>query len=90
MLILVKYSAHNPAEKWKMDAATSEDDVVLIQDGVFWAISDEIDSYMKKSNIHAIDVDLDARGYKKEDSKVPVIGYDDMVTLVEKHEQSMG
>ncbi len=89
MLILIKYATQNPAEKWKIEAATDQDDVVLIQDGVLWAITDEIDAYLEKSNFHVIDVDLDARGYKKEDAKVPVINYDDMVSLIEKQQQSM-
>jgi len=62
----------------------------FIQNGVLWAISEEIDPYLQKRNIQALDTDLFARGYHKEDSKVALINYDGLVSLLETHEQSMG
>lgn len=90
MLILIKYASDNPGDSWKMEMANQNDSVVLIQDGVLWAVSDEIDPYLQNLNIVALDKDFLARGYKEEDSKVPLINYDDLVTLIEKNERSMG
>ena len=90
MLVLIKYGCENPGDCWKMEVANENDTIVLIQNGVLWAISDEIEPYIKKRNIQAIDSDLFARGYRKEDSKVPLINYDGLVSLFEKNPQSMG
>ena len=76
--------------KKKIEVANENDTIVLIQNGVLWAISDEIEPYIKKRNIQVIDSDLFARGYRKEDSKVPLINYDGLVSLIEKNPQSMG
>jgi tRNA 2-thiouridine synthesizing protein B len=90
MLILIKYASENPGDSWKIEMANEEDSVVLLQNGVLWAISDDIDPYLEKTKIMALDTDFLARGYKAEDSKVPLISYDDLVTLIEKHPQTMG
>ena len=90
MLVLIKYGCENPGDCWKMEMASENDAIVLIQNGVLWAISDEIDPYLQKRNIQALDTDLFARGYHKEDSKVALINYDGLVSLLETHEQSMG
>lgn len=90
MLILIKYASENPGERWKLEMSNKEDSIVLLQNGVLWAIADDIDPYLQNENIVALDTDLLARGYTEEDSKVPMINYDDLVTLIEKNEQSMG
>ncbi len=91
MLVLIKYGCNNPAEAWKMDMAKEDDAIVLIQNGVFWAISEELDPYLAKNlNIVALEPDITARGYSEEDSKVPLISYDDLVSIIEAQPKSMG
>ncbi|MGJ8455824.1 sulfurtransferase complex subunit TusB [Pseudothermotoga sp. U03pept] len=87
-LILIKYGPNNPAERIKLYAATDEDDVVLIQNGVYWALED-FKSHTKAS-VFAIKDDFLSRGYSESDSKVPLIDYGRFVELVEKHPKSIG
>jgi tRNA 2-thiouridine synthesizing protein B len=91
MLVLIKYGCENKAESWKMDMANENDAIVLVQNGVFWAISEEIDPYLEKNlNVVALEPDFAARGYTEEDSKVPLISYDDLVSIIEAQPKSMG
>lgn len=90
MLVIIKYGAENPGERWKMETADESDSIVLIQNGVFWAISEEIDPYLNNRNVVALKPDLTARGYQESDSKVPLIDYPGLVDLIEKNERSMG
>lgn len=86
-LILVKYGPNNPAERVKLEIARSEDDVVLIQNGVFWALED-VKKYTK-ANVCAIKDDFVARGYSESDSTVPLISYEQLIELIEKHPKSI-
>ncbi|WP_075064455.1 sulfurtransferase complex subunit TusB [Ornatilinea apprima] len=90
MLVIIKYGAENPGERWKMETTDESDSIVLIQNGVFWAISEEIDPFINHRNIFALKPDFIARGYQESDSKVPLIDYSDLVDLIEKNEKSMG
>ncbi len=87
-LILVKYGPNNPAEQIKLNSATIEDDVVLIQNGVYWALEDL--KTQTKANVFAIKDDFISRGYNESESKVPLIDYGKFIELIEKHPKSIG
>lgn len=80
-LILIKHGLHHAVEETKLRCAADGDDVVLVQDGVFWAISEEIKAI--KGKVSAIEDDFLARGYCPERSLVPLIGYAEMVDIIE-------
>lgn len=87
-LIIVKYGPNNPAEKIKLETATENDDVVLLQNGVYWILQD-VKKYTK-ANVYALRDDFLARGYDESDSSVPLISYAQLVELIEKHPKSIG
>ena len=87
MLILIKYGPENPAERWKLEAARPTDQVVLIQNGIFWAITEP--SMLDGKKVSLLQPDLEARGYKAEESKWPVIDYVSLISLIEENPQSM-
>ena len=91
MLMMVKYGCDNPADCGKFSLAKKGDQIVLIQNGVFWAIDDKIDSFLDKGiEVFAIAPDLFARGYSEEVSKVPLLSYDGFIELLENAEQNLG
>jgi len=79
-LILIKHGLHHSVEQTKLKCAAEGDDVVLVQDGVFWAISDDIKAI--KGKVSAIEDDLLARGYCPDHSLVPLISYAEMVEII--------
>ncbi|ABV33873.1 MULTISPECIES: DsrH/TusB family sulfur relay protein [Pseudothermotoga] len=85
-LILVKYGVDHPVEKLKIENAKAGDKIVLIQNGVFWALK----KYETKAKIFAIKDDFLSRGYKEEDSQVPLIDYPQFIELVESEPQFIG
>jgi tRNA 2-thiouridine synthesizing protein B len=87
-LVLVKYGLGNSAEKMKLQTAKEEDSIVLIQDGVFWSLNDELKD--TKGNIKIIKEDYLARGYKEEDCKYTLINYSEFIDLIEKEEKFIG
>ena len=88
-LILIKHGLENPVEKIKMKAAKDEDSIVLIQNGIFWAIGNDALKDVR-GKIYALEEDLLARGYKKEDSKVELIDYASFLDVVEKEDKFIG
>jgi tRNA 2-thiouridine synthesizing protein B len=87
-LILVKYGIDNPAEKIKLKTSKDEDSIVLIQNGVFWALSDEINNV--KGTLFAVKEDFIARGYDESECKVKLINYSEFVEVIEKEEKFIG
>lgn len=91
MVFIIKYSSENPAERGKLNMAREGDEIILLQNGVFWAIDTAIDPYLEKGlSFFALEDDLLARGYRTDDSKVPTITYDGLIEIVERQEQSVG
>ena len=85
MVILIKYGPENAAEKLKILAADKGDTVVLIQDGIFWAIEEKTDIRIPENvKVVAIKDDYLARGYKEENAPIPLINYDQFIEIVEK------
>jgi len=80
-LILIKHGMHHAVERLKLNCAVEGDDVVLVQDGVFWAISEEIKAI--KGNVSAIADDFQARGYCPDRSLVPLVSYADVIEIIE-------
>jgi tRNA 2-thiouridine synthesizing protein B len=87
-LILVKYGVHHPIEKTKLECAQDADQVVLIQDGVFWALNDDITQV--KGKVSAIKDDFLARGYPETASRVPLTSYAEFVEIVEQEPKTIG
>ena len=87
-LVLVKYGLGNSAEKIKLQTAKEEDSIVLIQDGVFWSLNEELKN--TKGRINVIKEDYLARGYKEEDCKYNLLSYSEFVDLIEKEEKFIG
>lgn len=85
-LILVKYGPDHPAEKLKIKFAQSDDKIVLIQNGVYWALQ----KINTPSKVFAIRDDLIARGYSETDSSVPLITYSELIELIEQEEKFIG
>ncbi|ABQ47763.1 MULTISPECIES: DsrH/TusB family sulfur relay protein [Thermotoga] len=85
-LVLVKYGTDHPVEKLKIRSAKAEDKIVLIQNGVFWAL-EELETPAK---VYTIKDDFLARGYSEEDSKVPLITYSEFIDLLESEEKFIG
>ncbi|HEY8540836.1 MAG TPA: sulfurtransferase complex subunit TusB [Pseudothermotoga sp.] len=86
-LILIKFGTNNPAEKIKLESASLDDDVVLIQNGIYWALNDM--KQYTKAKVYAIKEDFLARGYEESNSKVPLINYAQLIELIEKHPKSI-
>ena len=87
MLILIKYGPENPGERWKLEAATPEDQIVLIQNGIFWAITEP--EILEGKTVAIVQPDLEARGYSVEACKWPVVDYAGLITLLEENPKSM-
>ena len=85
-LIVIKYGKKNVAETIKFSAARKGDSVVLVQDGIFWAL-DKVDI---EAEVFAVIDDVKARGYSAEDLTVPSIAYEGFVEIIEKSEKTVG
>jgi len=91
MLMLVKYGCDNTADCHKFSLAVPGDQIVLIQNGVFWAMNEALDPYLEKGvEVYAIQPDFEARGFSETDSKVPLISYDGFIELLENTERTLG
>ncbi len=92
-MILIKYSDENPISMDLLDIAKEGDEVVLIQDGVLFALGEPPKIYEvlgRGARVYAVREDLEARGYEEEDSIVPFISYDELIEIVERNEKSIG
>lgn len=91
MLIIVKYGPENPAEQGKLALAAEGDEVVLLQNGVFWAISEQLAPVQARGvKVYALESDWLARGYAPSTAKTPLITYDGFLDIVERQEKSLG
>ncbi|MBS3782902.1 MAG: sulfur relay protein DsrH [Anaerolineae bacterium] len=86
-LVLIKYGVHHPIERVKIECAEENDSLVLLQDGVFWVGTDEIDE--TKADVYALQLDFCARGYPEEGAAVPLISYPELVDLIVKEEKAI-
>ena len=92
-MMLIKYSDQNPISMDLFDLAKEGDEVVLIQDGVLFALGEPPKIYEvlgRGAKVYAVREDLEARGYEEEDSIVPFISYDELIEIVERNEKSIG
>lgn len=69
------------------------DALVLLEDGVYWALThtaDKVDKLLEKGiRVYAIDLDINARGLADRlNNAVTVIGYDEFVELSVAHPTS--
>lgn len=85
-LILVKYGTNHPVERLKINSARAEDKVVLVQNGVYWAL----ENLQTPAKVYALKDDFVARGYSETDSKVSLITYGEFVDLLEGEEKFIG
>ncbi|MBC7123719.1 MAG: sulfurtransferase complex subunit TusB [Pseudothermotoga sp.] len=85
-LILVKYGTDHPVEQLKIKSAKAEDKIVLIQNGVYWALK----NVETPAKVYAIKDDFLARGYSEEDAKVNLISYSEFIDLLESEEKFIG
>jgi len=92
MIIFVKYGINNLIASRKLDMAAEGDTVVLIQNGIFWALDKEKMEALKneKVNVVAIKDDFIARGYKESDATVPLISYEELLDILEKDRKVLG
>ena len=88
-LILIKHGTQNSTEKTKLECAREDDSIVLIQDGVFWAITDEIKDL--KANVYVLQDDFHARGYQVETANINVsmINYSELVDIIAQEEKTI-
>ena len=90
MLIMIKYGPDNAGEKSKLEHARPGDEIVLIQDGVYWATTKDIEGYLKDDiKVHALVCDCEARGYDEVSLGIPIINYDGFIDIVERQEKSI-
>jgi tRNA 2-thiouridine synthesizing protein B len=87
-LIIVKHGPNNPAERIKLESATENDDVILLQNGVYWILQNVKEH--TKANVYALKDDFLARGYDESNSNVPLISYAQLIEIIEKHPKSIG
>jgi tRNA 2-thiouridine synthesizing protein B len=84
-LIIVKFGPNNVAEKIKIAAGQEGDSIVLVQDGIFWAL-EEIQT---EADVYAVTDDVVARGYSEDDITVPMVDFKGFVEIIEKCEKSI-
>lgn len=74
-----------------LDVVTAEDDILLVQDGVFVGVSENIYLpllFNTLSGVYALRTDVEARGLIGYFSpKISIVGYTDFVALTVKHRQ---
>ena len=86
-LILVKHGVHHPIARLKLESANESDLVVLMQDGVFWAVTDELKEV--KADVYVLQDDWCTRGYRTEATSLPLISYPDFVDIIVQEEKSI-
>jgi sulfur relay protein TusB/DsrH len=86
-LVLIKHGVHHPIARAKIECTNEDDCLVLIQDGVFWAITGELEGV--KADVYAVQEDLCARGYQVEAADVSMVSYSDLVDLIVKEEKTI-
>lgn len=87
MLILIKFGPENPAERWKLTAANAADQVLLLQNGVFWAASEP--EALAGKNVAIVLADWQVRGYAAERCPWPLVDYAGLIELIEQNPKSM-
>jgi len=87
-LVMVKEGRGNIGAKMKLVVAREDDDIVLIQDGVYWML-EQIQG-VTKGRVSVLKEDLLARGYTEDATSLPIIDYGGLVELIEKHERFIG
>ena len=91
MLVIVKYPPSREISKRKLELAREGDVVVLIQDGVLYALGDPVIEDLKNRGVkvYALKEDFEARGCRE--SAAELISYEGFVDLLEeKGEKVMG
>ena len=87
-LIIVKKSKTSSISRRMLELAKDGDVVLLVQDGVFYAIDEATKNIVKDGvKVFALKEDLNARGYSDDMSLFPCINYDGWVKLIEDNER---
>jgi len=92
-LILIKFGNDREIAKTLLKISKEGDNVLLIQDGVLWALDEKTvkDMESKKVNLYAGKEDLEARGYTQGLNKdISILDYDGVIDLIEKNEKIIG
>ena len=85
--IVIKKSKDSAISKRMLELAKTGDTVLLVQDGVFYAIEEETQQIVDKGiQVFVLEEDLNARGYNKDMSLFPCVNYDGWVELLEENE----
>ncbi|MDO7977069.1 sulfurtransferase complex subunit TusB [Oceanotoga teriensis] len=87
-LVLVKHGLDNPAAKILISNTKSDDSVVFIQNGAFWARDEKVNEIKGKK--YVLKDDFLSRGYDESTSKVDLIDYSEFVDILEKEEKTIG
>ena len=93
MMIIVKYPPSHSISLEKIKLAKSGDVIVLLQDGVLYALDEKLITELKNKGIEvkALKDDFVCRGYSEEESFADLVGYDEFIDLtVEKGERVIG
>uniref|UniRef100_A0A7C3MJP7 Sulfurtransferase complex subunit TusB n=1 Tax=Dictyoglomus thermophilum TaxID=14 RepID=A0A7C3MJP7_DICTH len=86
-LIVIKKSPVENISKRMWEITKPGDVIILVQDGIFWAINEKSKEYLKDGvSVYTLKEDLEARGYREEDSIYSCIDYNGWVELIEKNE----
>ena len=92
-MIIIKYPPSHKISLEKINLAKEGDVVVLLQDGVLYALDEKLMTDLKNRGIEvkALKDDFVCRGYSEEESFADLIGYDEFTDLtVEKGEKVIG
>ncbi len=92
-LILIKFGSGREIAKTLLKISEEGDNVLLIQDGVLWALDEKTvkDMENKKVNLYAAKEDLEARGYTQRlNEGISILDYDGVIDLIEKNEKIIG
>ncbi len=93
MMIIVKYPPSHKISLDKIKLAKDGDVIVLIQDGVLYALDEKLMTDLKNKGVEvkALKDDFTCRGYSEEESFADLIGYDEFIDItVEKGERVIG
>ncbi len=84
MMLIIKYPPSHPISYEKIKLAKEGDVIILLQDGVLYALDEKLINDLKNRGIEvkALRDDFICRGYSEEESNADLIGYDEFIDLI--------
>ncbi|MGB9679996.1 MAG: sulfurtransferase complex subunit TusB [Thermoanaerobacteraceae bacterium] len=87
-LIIIKKSPKDKISEFLLKLALPDDKVMLIQDGVIFAIDNKIKDIVNKDvRLFALKEDFNARGLSENESMIPLLDYEGWAELIETEDK---